>query len=147
MPFGLSCSVVRPVIPLLKAGRHDFELLNLIFRQRGIFPKAWKVPESEKNRAEICCGENCVTHPRFSHCSVDVQATRRASLKSSRDSSFTRSRRIHERGLGAPRFDGKVGYENITICFRKTSHDSNRVQLCCKHINSGARGQSGLCVG
>jgi hypothetical protein len=34
MPFGLSCSVVRPVIPLLKAGRHDFELLNL-FRQRG----------------------------------------------------------------------------------------------------------------
>ena len=26
-----------------------------------ISPKLWKVPESEKDRAEICCGENCVT--------------------------------------------------------------------------------------
>src|SRR4029077_14240684 len=74
MPFGLSCSVVRPVISLLKAGRHDFGLLNLIFRQRVISPKPWRVPESEKNRAEICCGENCVTHQRFSPRSVDVQA-------------------------------------------------------------------------
>jgi len=38
MPFGLSYSALRPVVPLLKAGRRDFDLLNLIllmFRPQG----------------------------------------------------------------------------------------------------------------
>jgi len=48
MPFGLSCSVVRLVIPLLKAGLHDFELLNLIFRQRGNLPNPGKFLNQKK---------------------------------------------------------------------------------------------------
>src|SRR5438270_13683748 len=52
-PFGLSCSAIHPVIPLLKAGRQDCDLLKVIFRRRRNRCDAFGKYLNQRNKTEL----------------------------------------------------------------------------------------------